>query len=58
MGNYLKIKIYAYLRPTYMDKDASENMEIIMHKNNQKKLKKKSDVCRRICISHTRVSRP
>lgn len=35
MDNYLKIKIYAY-----MDNDASENMEIIMHKNNQKKLKK------------------
>ena len=40
MGNYLKIKIYAY-----MDKDASENMEIIMHKNNQKKLKKKNQMC-------------
>lgn len=35
MKNYLNIKIYAY-----MDKDASENMKIIMHENNQKKLKK------------------
>lgn len=40
MDNYLKIKIYAY-----MDNDASENMEIIMHKNNQKKLKKNNQMC-------------
>lgn len=54
MKNYLKIKIYAY-----MDKDASENMKIIMHKNDQKNLKKKlkknQDARRRMWISHTRV---
>ena len=40
MGHYLKIEIYAY-----MDKDASENMEIIMHKNNLKNWKKNYQMC-------------
>lgn len=51
MGSYFKIKIYAYL-----DKDMSENMEIIMIK--QKKNPKTLDLCRKVWISQIQVSKP